>query len=145
MKKNFTIKDYTEEFPLGVMRQNLIGGRSYLKINWSIPGTTNKGSIEPVGVVALDKLPQPQKVVVSRAAEGADIAAVISSIKDADYQTVAPAGFGLAWNKAALYLVIVKPATSPAGGGSVRFVIDGKKREERLSFLCRPGDLLPFR
>jgi hypothetical protein len=121
-KKNFTVKDYTGEFALGTIKQELVGGLSYLKIDWSIPGTTNKGTISPIGIVALDKLPQTAPIMVPHAQEGADLAAIAAMVKDADFKAVGTEKAAFAWNKEAFFIVLTKQATA----GTIRFAIDGK-------------------
>jgi hypothetical protein len=133
-KKSFPINDNTGEFALGPVQQALVGGRSYIKIDWSIPGTTSKGSLLPLGIVALDKIAQPTVVQVPRAKEGADAAAVVSLIKESDFRTTGAAKFAFAWNKDGLYIVLVKQAMA----GSLRFAIDGKNGKNAfLSFADR--------
>jgi hypothetical protein len=121
-QKTFKVNDYTGEFTLGTVKQDLVGGLSYIKIDWSIPGTTNKGSIAPVGIVALDKLPQAGPITVPHAQEGADIAAVAASVKEADFKAVGSVKAAFAWNKDAFYIILNK-LSAP---GAVHFAIDGK-------------------
>lgn len=121
-KKTFKITDYSAEFAMGPLSQNLVGGLSYIKIDWSVPGTVNKGSISPVGIVALDKLPKPDSTMIPHAKDGADAAAVAALVKEGDLKTVGTAKYGFYWNKEALYIAIVK-TSSP---GTVRFAVDGK-------------------
>lgn len=133
-RKTFKITDYSAEFAMGPVSQNLAGGLSYIKIDWSIPGTTNKGSIAPIGIVALDKLPPLEVTVISRAKEGADAATVAGLVKDGDLKTAGSAKFALVWNKDALYVVMAKTKAP----GSVRFAIDGKNGKNAfLSFADR--------
>ena len=135
-KKSYTIKDYTIEFPIGAIKQNLVGGRSFIKIDWSITGTTNKGSIAPIGIVALDNLPQSEALTVMHAADGVDPAGIASALKDDDFKTAGPAKFAFAWNKGAFYIVLQK-AQSPAPG-AIRFAFDGKNGKNAfLSFADR--------
>jgi hypothetical protein len=134
--KSFPIKDYTVEFPVGSLKENLVGGRSFIKIDWSITGTTNKGSISPLGIVALDKLPPAEEYPIVHAAEGADPAAVASSLSDADFKAAGSDKFGLAWNKSALYVILLK--NEHAAPGTIRFAVDGKNGKNAfLSFSDR--------
>ena len=132
--KSFKVTDYTGEFALGLVKQNLVGGQSYLKIQWSVPGTTNKGSIEPIGIVALDKLPPSATFAVPHAKEGADIAGVVASVKESDYRAIGPTSMAMAWNKDAFYIVLVKKQTP----GMLRFAFDAKNGKNAfLSFADR--------
>jgi hypothetical protein len=121
-KKTFKITDYTAEFAVGPVSQNLVGGLSYIKIDWSIPGTVNKGTISPVGIVGLDKLPKPDSTLIVHVKDGADAAAVGSLVKESDLKVVGAGKFAFCWTKEALYIVIAKTKTP----GTVRFAIDGK-------------------
>ena len=133
-KKTFKITDYSAEFAMGTVSQNLVGGLSYIKIDWSVPGTVNKGSISPIGIVALDKLPKPDSTIITHAKDGADAAAVAALVKDGDLKTVGSAKYAFFWNKEALYIALVK-TKSP---GTVRFAIDGKNGKNAfLSFADR--------
>jgi hypothetical protein len=133
-RKTFKIADYSVEFALGRISRDLVGGLSYLKIDWSIPGTTNKGTISPVGIVALDKLPKPDSIMIAHAKDGADAAAIAASVKESDFKVVGTAKYALLWNKEALYLAIVKTPDP----GTVRFAIDGKNGKNAfLSFADR--------
>lgn len=134
VKKTFRIADYSVEFALGPISQNLVGGLSYVKIYWSIPGTVNQGSIAPVGIVALDKLPKPEATVIAHAKDGADAAAIAAMVTDGDLKTVGTGKCALLWNNDALYIAIAK-TQSP---GTVRFAIDGKNGKNAfLSFADR--------
>lgn len=130
----FPITDYTGEFALGPIKQNLVGGLSFIKVDWSIPGTANKGSIAPIGIVALDKLAPAATMVVPHAKEVADAPAIVSALSGSDYKKVGSASFGLVWNKNAFCIVIVK-SQAP---GTVRFSFDGKNGKNAfLSFSDR--------
>ncbi len=134
--RSFPIKDYTVEFPIGSLKENLVGGRSFIKINWNIAGTTNKGSIAPIGIVALDKLPPAEEFAILHAADGLDAAGIASALKESDYKTAGSANFAFAWNKSAFYIVLQK-AQSPVPG-TVRFAFDGKNGKHAfLSFADR--------
>jgi hypothetical protein len=135
VKKTFPVVDFTGEFALGPVGRNLVGGRSYLKIDWSIPGVTGaKGVLLPIGIVALDKLPKNETIAVPRVKDGADAAAVVSSVKETDFHALGAVKFAFAWNKDALYIVLLKNAMP----GTVRFAFDGKNGKNAfLSFADR--------
>lgn len=133
-KKTFKITDFSAEFALGPIKQDLVGARSYVKIDWSIPGTQNKGTLSPLGIVALDKLQKPDAVTVPRIKDGASIDEVASSIKDADFHALGSARFALVWNKNSLFIVIGKQQ-APL---TLRFAFDGKNGKNAfLSFSDR--------
>jgi hypothetical protein len=135
-KKSFPVTDYSGEFSLGPVGAVLAGGYSYIKIDWALTGTDNKGYISPIGIVALDKIVPASLAKVVKAQDGADAAAIAGVIKDDGYMIVGSEKFALAWNKDALYVVLVKQKT-PAQG-TVRFALDGKNGKNAfLSFADR--------
>lgn len=133
-RKTFAVSDYTGEFALGTVKQNLAGGRSYIRVDWSIPGTDSKGVIAPIGIVALDMLPQPDVITVPHAPEGADAAGVAAALKDNNFKTAGTAKFAFAWNKDGFYIVLIKKQAP----GTARFAFDGKNGKSAfLSFADR--------
>jgi hypothetical protein len=132
-RKTFPVTDYSGEFALGAVKKNLVGGRSYIRIDWSLPAAAGgKGALEPIGIAALDRLPAPAVIAVPRLKEGAG--PDVSGLKDSDYRTVGRTRFALGWNDGALFIVIVKGQAA----GSVRFAIDGKNGKNAfLSFADR--------
>jgi hypothetical protein len=121
VRKTFPVTDYSGEFALGSIKKNLAGGRSFVRIDWSIPAAGGAtGSIEPVGIAALDRLPEATAVAVARCTDGSG--PDVSGIRESDFRAAGGTKFALAWNKEALFIVLVrKPAP-----GTVRFAIDGK-------------------
>jgi hypothetical protein len=132
-KKAFRVTDYSGEFALGAVKKDLVGGRSYIKIDWSLPAAAGgKGSLEPVGIAALDKLPAPDLIAVPRLKDGAS--PDVSGLKESDFRAVGTTRFALGWNDGALFIVLVKRQAT----GSVRFAIDGKNGKNAfLSFADR--------
>jgi hypothetical protein len=132
-KKTFPVTDYSGEFALGTIKKNMVGGRSYVKIDWSMPAAAGgKGSLLPIGIAALDKLPAPEVIAVARVKDGSN--PDVSGLKDSDYRTVGGMKFACAWNNEALVIVLVKKQAP----GTVRFAIDGKNGKNAfLSFADR--------
>jgi hypothetical protein len=135
VKKAFPVNDITGEFPLGPIGKNLAGGRSYVKIEWSIPEVAGgTGFLSPLGIVALDKLPQAVTVAVPRLNEGTAIAAAAAAVKESDYHAAGAAKFAFAWSREAFYIILLKKEM----GGTVRFAFDGKNGKNAfLSFADR--------
>jgi hypothetical protein len=141
-KKTFPINDYSGEFAMGPVGTVLTGGFDYIKIDWSIPGTQNKGYLSPIGVVALDKLAPPPLSKVVKAQDGADAAGVAGAVKESDFQNIGQEKIAFAWNKEALHMVLVKqqkPATY-----IIRIALDGKNGKNAfLSFADRSVNYKP--
>jgi hypothetical protein len=129
VKKTFPVIDFTGEFALGPVKRDLAGGRSYVKLDWSMPGvnsgkagTAGFSELMPIGIVALDKLPTLEPITVPRLKDGTEAAGAAALVKDSDFRTLGAAKFAFAWNREALFIVLVKNALQ----GTVRFAIDGK-------------------
>jgi hypothetical protein len=87
-------------------------------------------------VVALDKLAPAPLAMVARVQDGVDAAGVAGALKEADFQNIGQEKYALAWNKDALYIVLVKQQKPAAG--VIRFAIDGKNGKNAfLSFADR--------
>ncbi len=133
-KKSFKVQDIAGDFAVGPVKQSLVGGTSFIRIGWSIPGTDNKGILAPLGIVSLDKLPPPPVVSVARVSDGADAAAIAAAVKDVDFKTVANVKLALVWNKGALGIVVAAGKMP----GTVRFSVDAKNGKNAfLSFADR--------
>jgi hypothetical protein len=138
-KKTFPVTDYSGEFFLGTVKKGLVGGRSFVRIDWSVQAAGgSNSSVEPIGIAALDRLPQPEIIIAPRLADksGMDV----STVKESDFRTVGGTRFALGWNKEALVIILVK-SHAP---GTVRFAIDGKNgRNAFLSFADRVVIYIP--
>jgi len=116
--KAFKVTDYSQEYNLGSVGTGLLGGKDFLKVEWSLPGTKEKGSLFPIGIVDLDKLPalEPLHAAKAAAASVADLAA------KAKFTTLKNGSFAIFWTPKVLSIVCKK---EPAGG-ILRFAFDGK-------------------
>jgi hypothetical protein len=132
-KKTFPVTDYSGEFFLGAVKKDLVGGRSFIKIDWSIQATGGgSSSVEPVGIAALDRLPKEEMITVARLKDGNS--PDLSALKGSDFRAVGKTKFALCWNKESLVIVLVKNQAP----GTVRFAIDGKNGKNAfLSFADR--------
>ena len=141
-RKSFKVTDYSGEFAMGPVGTVLTGGFSYIKIDWSIPGTDHKGYLSPIGVVALDKLTPPPLTKVVKAQDGADAAGVAGAIKESDFQSIGQEKIAFAWNKEALNIVLLKQRKPSAG--VIRIALDGKNGKNAfLSFADRVVNFKP--
>ena len=133
--KKFKIDDYTAEFSFGIIKRELLGGNEYLKLEWSVPGTEYKGTIAPIGIVDLEKIPKADAVeaVHSEKNTGTE---VIAGLKDQQFKTIGSFQFATAWNKEALFIVIKKGDDS----GTLQFAIDGKTGKN--AFLSYPDRII---
>jgi hypothetical protein len=130
--KTFKVTDYTQEYTLGRAATMLCGGKDFLRLDWSIPGTKDKGMMFPVGVVNLDKLPKIEPlhaVKVKDAIDAKNWASLTGSVK---YASVKGNDFGLLWTPKSLVIVCKKTQTKDV----VRFAFDCKNGKN--AFLSHP-------
>lgn len=131
-KKTFSISDYSEEFDLGKIGSKLVGGYDYCKINWSIPGGTEKGVCVPVGVAVLEELPVV-KVVSADSAGQADETHGKSKVD------VGNCRFSVSWDRKQLAFWILKGESTT---GFLEIAIDGKNAKN--AFLSYPDRIIRY-
>jgi hypothetical protein len=130
--KSFKVKDYTQEFALGNAGTSLLGGKDFLRIDWSIPGTKDKGMLFPIGVVNLDKVPKVEPIHAAKVKDAIDAKNWSTLIAGAKYSTVKGNEFGLLWTPKALVVVYKKTQSKDI----IRFAFDGKNGKN--AFLSHP-------
>jgi hypothetical protein len=130
--KTFKVKDYTQEFALGAAGSALLGGKDFLRIDWTIPGTKDKGMLYPVGIVNLDKAPAAAPLHAAKVKEAIDAKNWASLASGVKYSSVKGNEFGLLWTPKALVVVCRKSQSKDI----VRFAFDGKNGKN--AFLSHP-------
>jgi len=131
-------KDYSEEFQLASLKTSVFGGRNYLKIEWSVQGTKDKGSLEPFGILVVDS-GKVDTVAVGKWIQGAlDAAAAKTTLADKDFVAVGKKRFGVIWNEKMLGLVCRKDGVS----GALTFTFDGKNGKN--AFLAYPDRFVSY-
>jgi hypothetical protein len=119
--KTFTVADFTQDFSLGLAGTGLIGGRDFLRINWSVPGAKDSGSCAPIGIANIDKLPKCDTLHAAKSAEEVGANSFAAAAKSAKFTKVKDQEFALLWTPTALVVLCKKAST-----GLIRLVIDGK-------------------
>ena len=130
--KTFKVTDYTQEYSLGGAGTALCGGKDFLRIDWSIPGTKDKGMLYPIGVVNLDKLPKVEPIHATKVKEAIDAKNWSSLIAGVKYVNVKGNEFGCVWTPKSLAIVCKKAQSKDI----LRFVFDGKNGKN--AFLSHP-------
>ncbi len=120
--KTFKVSDYSQEFALGSAGTNLLGGKDFLKVEWSIPGTKDKGSLFPVGIVNIDKLGKMEPLHASKVSAPVDANNVAALASAAKFTGVKGNEFALFWSPTTLAIVCKKGQ----GNSILRFAFDGK-------------------
>jgi hypothetical protein len=136
--KTFKVTDYSQEFALGSAGSSLLGGKDFLKIEWSLPGAKDKGSLFPVGIVDVDKLARIEPLHAAKTAAAVDQNSVADLCAKAKFQSLKGCEFALFWSPKVLSIVCKKGQ----GGGIVRFAFDGKNGKNAfISYSDRVVDL----
>jgi hypothetical protein len=122
LTKTFKVKDFTQDFVIGLAGTNQVGGKDFLKINWNIPGAKDSGSCSPVGIVNVDKVAKFEPVHATKVTTPLDVKDLAALVKDKKFAKVGGHEFMLFWNKQTLSVVVKRSAAKTA----LRFTFDGK-------------------
>jgi len=130
--KTFKVTDYTQEFNLGSASALCLGGKDFLRIDWSIPGTKDKGVLMPFGIVNLDKMPKVDQLHITKIKEEVSDKNFATLAAAAKLTTVKATQFGLVWTPKALAIVVAKGTSKDV----VKFAVDGKNGKN--AFMSHP-------
>lgn len=136
--EDFAIDDISGEYSLGPVRQGLIGGKDFLKIDWKVMKGEEKGSLAPIGVVDLNKVPVSDTIRAKKFDGAVSASAVVGSLKDEDYTSLNSFRYAMVWNNDALYIVNEKVEDA----GSIEFAFDGKNGKN--AFLSYPDRIVSY-
>jgi hypothetical protein len=120
--KTFKVSDFTQDFSLGLAGTTLIGGKDFIRINWSVPGTKDSGLCAPIGIANIDKTAKSDSLHAARSNEEIGANNMTVAAQGAKFKKVKDREFALLWTQTAL-TVICKKTTS---GEALKFVFDGK-------------------
>lgn len=144
--KRFPLTDPSGEFSFGQIGKKLVGGREYLRVTWSVKGTDDRGTIEPIGIADLSAMEKTKPMQALHVAENADPKKVKGAVKG-KFISAGKGSFAFAWNKKALFIVQKKGESEAA----VQYAFDGKSGKNAfLSYpdrivSCTPADSLPVK
>ena len=124
--KTFKVSDFTQDFTLGVAGVNLLGGKDFLKINWSVPGSKDSGFCAPVGIVNISKIAKTDSLRAVKSSVEVDIKNVAAAVSGAKFTKIKDREIALKWTPTALLIICKKIPASAAAGGAITFVFDGK-------------------
>jgi hypothetical protein len=137
LSKQFKVTDYSQEFNLGSVQTSLLGGKDYLRVDWSVVGSTDKGSLFPIGIVNLDKIDKVAELHVAKVPDAVDAANAGALVKDKKITDVKGSGFVLLWGPKALSIVCKK-----GQAGVLRFAFDGKNGKN--AFISYPDRMVEY-
>jgi hypothetical protein len=138
LAKTFKVKDFTQDFVIGLAGMNQVGGKDFLKINWNIPGAKDSGSCAPVGIVNVDKAPKFEPVHATKVTTPLDIKDIAGLVKDKKFSKAGGREFMLFWNKQTLSVVVKRSAVK----SSLRLTFDGKNGKN--AFVSFADKMLDF-
>lgn len=133
--KKVTVSDVTLDMSFGSIKKPLIGGESYLRIDWAVPGSTDNGALYPFGIVSesVYKDLAPVKAVKVKAAEDC------FQFKDDQFQALGDVKVATGWNNDSYFFVIKKGTDAKS---VVKCAFDGKNGKS--AFLSYPDRFLGY-
>jgi hypothetical protein len=130
--KSFKVTDYSQEFDVGPVGATLLGGKNFFKIEWSIPGTKEKGGLFPVGLVNLDRIPAVTPLHAQKTQTPANDKNAAALAANAGFTAVKGVEFALLWTPKSLSILCKKGT----GKDVIKFAFDGKNAKN--AFISYP-------
>lgn len=134
ISKIFPVNDITQDFSFGSIKRNLLGGEEFLQVQWSLPGTKEKGTIEPIGIADLSTI-KSDTVKAIKLSEGITVDEAASKMGEKSYQT-GKVTYSFGWNKEAIFIMVSKSKVAD----TIKFTIDGKTGKN--AFLSYPDKII---
>ncbi len=133
--KKVAVSDVSLDMSFGSIKKPLVGGESYLRIDWSVPGSTENGSLYPFGIVSESVYNDlaPVKAVKVKAAEDC------FKFKDDQFQNLGDVKVATGWNMDSYFFVVKKSADAKS---VVKCAFDGKNGKS--AFLSYPDRFLGY-
>jgi hypothetical protein len=133
--KKVTVSDVSLDMTFGSIKKPLIGGESYLRIDWAVPGSTENGSLYPFGIVSesVYKDLVPVKAAKVKAAEDC------FQFKDDQFLNLGDVKVATGWNNDSYFFVVKKGADAKS---VVKCAFDGKNGKS--AFLSYPDRFLGY-
>lgn len=136
--KTFKVTDFTQDFVLGNAGSGLLGGKDFLKVEWSVPGATDKGFCAPVGIVTNDKIGKIQPSHVAKASLSFDIKNIADLVKGKQFFKIQNQEFLMLWNTDGIAVIAKKAGLKDV----VKFVFDGKNGKN--AFVSYPDKMIDY-
>jgi hypothetical protein len=136
--KTFKVTDFTQDFVLGIAGSGLLGGKDFLKVEWSVPGATDKGFCAPVGIVTNDKIGKIQPSHVAKAALAFDIKNIADLVKGKQFSKIQNQEFLMLWNTDGIAVIAKKAGLKDVA----KFVFDGKNGKN--AFVSYPDKMIDY-
>jgi hypothetical protein len=133
--KKVTVSDVSVDVSFGSIKKQLLGGDEYLQVEWSIPGSTDKGTVEPIGIVPESIFKDLAAVTATKVKD----AQGLSGLKDEQFQILGDVKIAAAWNMDACFFAIKKGADAKS---IIKCAFDGKNGKS--AFLSYPDRIVSF-
>jgi hypothetical protein len=133
--KKVAVSDVSLDMTFGSIKKPLIGGESYLRIDWAVPGSTENGSLYPFGIVSesVYKDLVPVKAVKVKTAEDC------FQFKDDQFQALGDVKVASGWNNDSYFFVVKKGTDAKS---IVKCAFDGKNGKS--AFLSYPDRFVGY-
>ncbi len=137
--KTVLAKTFSQDIKLGSVKGSMLGGTQYVTVEWALTDTAIKGSVFPVGVLAIEKVASKDSLKIGKVANGADCAAAAAAIGKKPFTKVGTYEIGSVWNDQSVFFACKKVAGSK---DLVTLAIDGKNAKN--AFLAYSDRLLVY-
>jgi len=127
VSKKFKTSDYSYECDLGAIKDEMIGGKNYYRIDWKVLGAAKKseekkGAIFPVGVIKLIGENKESTLLCKKTEVPLTAEAATGALKDEDFAKAGNCMICAQWNEKSLGLIL----KNYTGAQTITVYIDGK-------------------
>lgn len=137
-KKSLKVTDNVLEVMFAKVGKDLIGGKEYLRLEWALADNSEKGFIEPIGILDLAKVQKTEPIQAMPVQNGSDAKSIASMMKADQFNKLGAIEFGTAWNNDAFFIVMKKNQDSSA----ICFAFDGKNGKN--AFMSYPDRVISY-
>ena len=139
--KTFKPVDYSFETQLSELKNTVLGGTDFLRIEWKVRGTDKKGYIEPFGIVQLSEKDDENQWKCKEIITGTiSLGEITNLLKDSDFTSLGNVSFCLVWNKE-IFGILYKNSKEM---NSIKVFFDGKNGKNAfISFSDRELGYFP--
>ena len=100
---------------------DFVGGKDFLRLDWSVAGKSDKGTIAPFGLAKVDSVDLASLIRIRTVEAASDCKAVLTKLSDNDYRVITSGGCAFVWSAKGLFVAFKKASTN-----SIVLAIDGK-------------------
>lgn len=136
--KTFKVKEPAQDYMVGFAHSGLIGGNDFLQIEWTIPGTTEKGVIAPFGIVNFSAMAQNEPAHAQKVHGELSSGTLATILNHAQFIIMQNRQFCMLWSDNAIIVVAGKSASKDI----IWFAFDGKNGKN--AFLSYPDKIVDY-